>query len=74
MNIPEGMTASKLRAIADWLDLYDKMGEKFVVAVEGYEDIKGEAIMALRGKGVQDDLRRWADAIDSTSLRADLPA
>lgn len=63
MNLPEGMTAEKLRDIANWLDLYDKMGEKFIVEIEGKE-YDGEAIMAVRGKGVQDALRRWADEIE----------
>jgi hypothetical protein len=66
--LPEGMTAEKLRYIADWLDIYDRMAVRYIeaiVASGGAAPAEGErAQMVVRSKEVQDDLRRWAAHID----------
>lgn len=63
-----GMTPEKLREIADWFDAYDELAESYLALVGSYELVRdGErlasALVAVRGKEVQTDLRRWADAI-----------
>lgn len=63
-DIPEGMTAEKLREIANWLDTYDKIIERVIFTMGGDDVLDGEALIAVRGKEVQEDLRRWADEID----------
>lgn len=60
----EGMTSEKLRAVASWLDTYDAIVERVVFAIGGEDVLDGERLVAIRGKEVQDDLRRWADDID----------
>jgi len=47
-----GMTAQKLRLLADWIDLVD--------------DAIGEASGITRGTEVQEDLRHWADGLEVT--------
>lgn len=72
LNLPEGMTAEKLRDIAAWLDTYDKLGEAYVRLTQALNiyigddnaDAIEEILEIIRGKGIQDDLRRWADEID----------
>lgn len=65
MNLPEGMTAEKLREIANWLDTYDRLAEQYLDLLEGAGfPGTGEALIAVQGKEVQDDLRRWADEVD----------
>lgn len=68
--LPEGMTAEKLRYIADWLDIYDRMAGRYIEAVVaggGTAPTAAErAQMAVRSEEVQDDLRRWAAHIDSS--------
>lgn len=63
-QVPEGMTAEKLRTLADWFDTYDAMAEQFiaVMANTAQEDVS-EALATVRGTEVQDDLRRWANAL-----------
>jgi len=65
---PSDMTGGRLRKIASWLDLYDRMGEQFVALTVDRDDAaKVEKLLAvLRSKDVQNDLRRWADLIDAT--------
>ena len=53
---------TKLRKIAEWLDTYDKMAEMFIS--NQYEE-RPDLIEIVKGKGVQEDLRRWADDIDA---------
>lgn len=69
MSIPEGMTAEKLRAVADWLDIYDRMGESYLYHIEhsgwsSTEDL-AEVRLTISSKEVQEDLLRWADEIES---------
>lgn len=68
MNLPEGMTAEKLRILADWLDTYDIIIERVVFTQGGDDVLAGEQLVAVRGKEVQDDLRRWADDIDWSAV------
>jgi hypothetical protein len=76
--LPEGMTAEKLRTIAGWLDTYDRLAARYVDLIEvlvekGLTTVNADYEAALRvaaGKEVQDDLRRWADAIDERYLEA----
>ncbi len=65
MNLPAGMTSEKLREIANWLDTYDLLAEKYLDLLE-QAGVTGtyKALVACRGKEVQDDLRNWADDID----------
>lgn len=63
-KVPEGMTAEKLRWIADWLDTYDNMAEKILGVGEMTPD-RMKTLTAIRGKEVQADLRQWADAIET---------
>lgn len=66
-NIPDGMTAWKLREIANWLDTYDQMAEQYInlMCLDKSPVEVDELLAAVRGKEVQDDLRAWADAIDT---------
>lgn len=69
MTLPEGMTAEKLRDIADWLDLYDRLAESYINLIESIGRTPASAdveatIAVVRGEEVQNDLRHWADAID----------
>lgn len=59
------MTGEKLRSIASWLDTYDAIVEQVIITVEGGIDLDGKKLTAVRGKDVQDDLRRWADELDA---------
>jgi hypothetical protein len=62
--MPEGMTAEKLRTLAEWFDTYDAIIEQVIFTLDGEEATDGKALVAVRGKDVQEDLRRWADDID----------
>lgn len=68
-HVPKGMTPEKLRTLADWLDIYDRMGQVFVDAVERGGDVIPDEVAEARGivggTEVQDDLRRWADEIEA---------
>ena len=70
--LPEGMTAEKLRYIADWLDIYDRMADQYVsalVAGGGLVPTDAErAKVAVRSKEVQTDLRAWANAIEGLDV------
>lgn len=67
--VPEGMTAEKLRYIADYIQSADsiivKMIEEFSVRIIDTETgDKSERWRELAtGHAVQDDLRKWADEI-----------
>jgi len=73
MTIPSGMTAEKLRDVADWLDTCDKVLLAYISLVREFlPNVRTEGIQAMiadiEGKGVQEDLRRWADEIDWQSV------
>ncbi len=78
MNLPDGMTAEKLRDIADWLDTYDELAQAHILLVEALKtrgffkhvtvDDAAGALEEAAGKAVQNDLRRWADDIDWSEL------
>ncbi len=65
-ELPEGLTPTVLRQLASWFDTYDRMAESYIamtrdlVSAERVEEL----LKIVRGKGVQDDLRRWADDIE----------
>lgn len=66
--VPEGMTAEKLRYIADYIQAADniivKMIEQMVATIEIDGEDKTDAWRELAsGHAVQADLRKWADAI-----------
>lgn len=76
-TLPEGMTAEKLRKVADWLDTYDTMAAEFIAICERSgvgppETLKG-ARAACAGTEVQDDLRAWADTLDDGDCPACKP-
>lgn len=68
--LPEGMTAEKLRNIADWLDTYDAVALSYFDLHEMFLETPAEELVEVRaaaaGTEVQDDLRRWADQIDGS--------
>lgn len=69
MNLPEGMTAEKLRDIAEWLDLYDRLAVSYIKFIESIGRTPASAnveaaLDVVRGESAQSDLRAWADAID----------
>lgn len=59
------------RMIAEWLDLYDKTLEDMVIMLELSDDNIKEALETLRGKSIQNDLRRWANEIETHENRND---
>lgn len=66
--IPEGMTADKLRDIAEWLDTYDRLAKVFLEGLvrggmKTSEEIQSP-LAATQSTVVQDELRAWADAIE----------
>lgn len=66
--LPAGMTADKLRYIADWLDLFEQITLNYIEACErsnvGDPGQAEKARESLRSKQVQTDLRQWAAQID----------
>lgn len=70
MSVPEGMTPEKLRTIADWLDTYDHMAEKYITAAMmsalPLEADRAERVReVVRSSEIQDELRQWANAIEA---------
>lgn len=74
---PRGMTAEKLRAIADWLDTYDLMAEQYIGIVETLvrqgllhsSAVEHQEVLAVvRSSEIQDELRRWALDLDWEGL------
>lgn len=59
-----------LRAIADWLDTYDKLAASMLSIgwVVGDSDHLQKARDAVSGSIIQDDLRSWADALEAGNL------
>ncbi len=74
-TLPPGMTASKLRLIADYITEADEIIENFCVAMaeQGSEEIKAAlsgTIAFVLGKEMQEELATWADFIE---LKGELP-
>lgn len=69
VELPEGLTPDKLRSIANWFDTYDVIIERVIFTMGGDDVLDGERLIAVRGKDVQVDLRRWADAIEAQTGR-----
>ena len=69
--------ADAMRAIADWLDTYDRMAELFVqMRSSKYpvsEETQTKALEAVRGKDVQKDLRDWADILETRGMLTNEP-
>jgi hypothetical protein len=67
-TVPEGLTSTKLRQLANWFDTYDRMAEKYIEATsDQFDPLRiAELLAIVRGDGVQDDLRRWADDLDAS--------
>lgn len=67
-DVPKGMTPQKLRDIACWLDVYDRLAATFVDNVEhaGWESTEdlAEIRLTINSKEVQDELRQWASDLD----------
>lgn len=73
MILPEGMTAEKLREVADWLDTYDSLATSYISLIHTLRvkrDITTivSLLETVQSKDVQADLRRWADDIDWGSV------
>ena len=69
--VPEGMTADKLRYIADYVQECDDIIYKYLVAAKAAGvDIKDEVFEFVTSKAVQQDLREWADSIEEERLEA----
>lgn len=64
--IPMTMTPDRLRLIADWLDLLDKMAARFVDLLDaaGYVVDAAAVRTIVGGHDVQDDLRTWAKSME----------
>lgn len=67
-DLPEGMTAWKLREIANWLDTYDELAEAYMrlrreQGDPGIAEAVKSALSVVRGKEVQDELRAWANQL-----------
>lgn len=73
-GVPEGMTPEKLRSIAAWIDTYERLIETHVNMVEAlhkrglikHSGDHDEVRRIIAGTEVQDDLLRWADAIEAS--------
>lgn len=51
--MPEGMTAEKLRSVADWLDIYDRLAARHVELVNFLADfVAGATWDVLVGEGL----------------------
>lgn len=64
------MTPTALRNIADWLDTYDDLAAAYfdlLVDTGTPADDLVRVRAATSGKEVQDDLRRWADELESST-------
>lgn len=75
MTLPIGMTAEKLREIADLFDTYDGLAEEYIGALDGLKwwstiDDTYNVLADVRGREVQIDLRRWADEIEQPRRQA----
>lgn len=66
-HVPEDMTPGKLRYIADWLDIFDKITQSYIDLLNFETDEAEQALYAVRKKEVQDDLRSWADHIQEAT-------
>ena len=73
--LPKGMSAEKLRKIADWVDTHDEAVESYItlldqlaargISVGSTPEDRVIARKVLSGTEVQDDLRAWADEIEA---------
>lgn len=58
-----------LRTIASWLDTYDAMARQYLLLVRDLGFITAEeldgALLATQSNEVQDDLRRWANDMET---------
>ncbi len=64
----EDMTPGRLREIADWLDTLDRACQVLLSLMPlGQRDsVWDKAMNTVKGKEIQDDLRRWADEMESS--------
>ena len=64
----EPLTPGALRTIANWLDTYDQMAERYWQILEANGIGDPEQLAAAREatarKDMQNDLRRWANEMD----------
>lgn len=67
MQLPKGMTAQKLRIMADWFDTYEFIIERQTGMLQDrYSEEAIDGIMAvITDKTAQADIRVWADEIDA---------
>lgn len=70
--VPDGMTADKLRYVADSLDVMQRLLLNLAPQLRINGEVPDGAGMAtftdwLAGTEQQDDLRVWADALDATA-------
>lgn len=68
-QLPAGMTPSKLRTVADMLDMYDNSVIRTLMSARANGDewalkVPQERVNLLVGTEMQDDLRKWADMIE----------
>lgn len=68
LRLPEGMTADKLRFIAEYVtECDDIIGRLLRLAKADGLMIDEETLEMVTSKAVQEDLRRWADEIEGAS-------
>jgi hypothetical protein len=75
IEVPDGMTPEKLRLIADWFDTYDTVMTAWVRLFPKAQEDRETFVKArdeMLGTEVQDDLRRWAYAIETQTLQEHL--
>ena len=70
------MTAEKLREIANWLDLYDRIAARYldILGDEGVVDPESleRARDVVASDEIQQDLRRWADELEESQYWIDI--
>ena len=64
-------SAEKYRHIADWIDTMTKVCVRYIELLGPDRPDYEDAMAALAGTEVQDDLRRWADEMDAATAESE---